>query len=74
VIGPYCFPAPKALNANVVGLDCSAVTVFPACLLLLRPLVVPARPPSCSTKRDDAVSQPKPPAIPGTTQGFTLQQ
>ena len=31
VIGPYYYlPAPKALNPNVTGLDCSAVTVFPA--------------------------------------------
>ena len=35
VIGPYYgFPAPKALNANVVGLDCSSVTVFPAVIAI----------------------------------------
>jgi len=31
IVGPYGhFPAPNALPANVVGLDCSRVTVYPA--------------------------------------------
>jgi esterase/lipase superfamily enzyme len=78
VIGPYYgFPAPKALNANVVGLDCSAVTVFPAVFSIIDVhssyLSVPA------LVLDEAqtmlsLPQPKRAAIPGTTQGFTLQQ
>ena len=78
VIGPYYgFPAPKALNPNVVGLDCSAVTVFPAVFSIIEVhssyLYVPA------LVLDEAqtmlsLAQPERAAIPGTTQGFTLQQ
>jgi esterase/lipase superfamily enzyme len=78
VIGPYYnFPAPKALNANVVGLDCSAVTVFPAVSSIYYVhssyLYLPA------LMLDEAqtmlsLPQPKRSPIPGTTQGFTLQQ
>jgi hypothetical protein len=78
VSGPYYgFPAPKALNPNVVGLDCSAVTQFPAVSFLIYVhssyLYVPA------LVLDEAqtmlsLPQPKRAAIPGTTQGFTLQQ
>ena len=78
VIGPYYgFPAPKVLNPNVVGLDCSAVTVFPAVFSIIDVhssyLYVPA------LVLDEAqtmlsLALPTRAAIPGTTQGFTLQQ
>jgi hypothetical protein len=78
VIGPYYgFPAPKALNANVVGLDCSAVTVFPAVFSIFYVhssyLYVPALVLD-ETQTMLSLPQPKRAAIPGTTQGFTLQQ
>lgn len=78
VIGPYYgFPAPKALNANVVGLDCSAVTVFPAVSSIYYVhgsyLYVPALVLD-ETQTMLSLPQPKRAAIPGTTQGFTLQQ
>jgi esterase/lipase superfamily enzyme len=77
VIGPYYYlPAPKALNPNVTGLDCSAVTVFPAVSSIIYVhssyLYVPA------LVADEAqtllsAAHPKRTAIPGTTQGFVLQ-
>ena len=77
VIGPYYYlPAPKALNPNVTGLDCSAVTVFPAVSSIIYVhssyLYVPALI-TDEVQTLLSAAHPKRTAIPGTTQGFVLQ-
>ncbi|MCW5893937.1 MAG: alpha/beta hydrolase [bacterium] len=76
LIGPYYgFLPPKALAPNVVGLDCSSVTVAPAVASIIDVhssyRTVPA------ILRDQAetmlsLPHPKRHAISGTSQGFTL--
>lgn len=77
VIGPYYgFTAPKALNANVVGLDCSSVTVFPAVFSIVDVhssyRTVPG---ILLDQAQTMLSLPhtKRAPISGTSQGFTLQ-
>lgn len=78
VIGPYYgFPSPKALNPNVVGLDCSSVTVYPAVSSIIDVHSSYRTVPGLLLDEAQtmlSLPQTKRAPIPGTTQGFTLQQ
>lgn len=78
LVGPYYgFLAPKALSPNVVGLDCSSVTVFPAVSSILDVHSSYRTVPGIlldQAQTMQSLPQTKRAAISGTSQGFTLQQ
>ena len=77
-IGPfYTYPAPLALNPNVIGVDCSSVTVAPAVsnILNIHPsyrFVPEILKDLTETMLGEVQSSRSP--IPGTTQGFVLKR
>jgi esterase/lipase superfamily enzyme len=77
-IGPfYAYPAPLALNPNVIGVDSSSVTVAPAVsnILNIHPsyrFIPEILKDLTETMLGEAQSNRSP--IPGTTQGFVLKE